>query len=164
GWARGSSPMRIKRRQFLRVAAGSAAAACAPSLSPSTGGPAALTGQGSEADWNALIAAARQEGNLTLNTMAGAVNRKAVDAFEEAYPSIRVEHTTYTTGSIWAPKVIQERDAGIHTWDVSQIPPNTALTTLKPAGIWESVRPAIRSEEHTSELQSPDHLVCRLLL
>src|SRR5207244_9809791 len=25
-------------------------------------------------------------------------------------------------------------------------------------------REAIRSEEHTSELQSPDHLVCRLLL
>src|SRR5207244_12562907 len=27
-----------------------------------------------------------------------------------------------------------------------------------------SQRPTIRSEEHTSELQSPDHLVCRLLL
>src|SRR5258708_29085172 len=26
------------------------------------------------------------------------------------------------------------------------------------------LRPAPRSEEHTSELQSPDHLVCRLLL
>src|SRR6267154_6044391 len=25
-------------------------------------------------------------------------------------------------------------------------------------------RPALRSEEHTSELQSPGHLVCRLLL
>src|SRR5207244_12854229 len=25
-------------------------------------------------------------------------------------------------------------------------------------------QPAVRSEEHTSELQSPDHLVCRLLL
>src|SRR5207244_4642047 len=25
-------------------------------------------------------------------------------------------------------------------------------------------RPYLRSEEHTSELQSPDHLVCRLLL
>src|SRR5258708_30896811 len=25
-------------------------------------------------------------------------------------------------------------------------------------------RPRLRSEEHTSELQSPDHLVCRLLL
>src|SRR5258708_36252593 len=33
---------------------------------------------------------------------------------------------------------------------------------------WESLdlggRRIIRSEEHTSELQSPDHLVCRLLL
>src|SRR5258708_13829759 len=27
-----------------------------------------------------------------------------------------------------------------------------------------SIRRAVRSEEHTSELQSPDHLVCRLLL
>src|SRR5258708_17347730 len=27
-----------------------------------------------------------------------------------------------------------------------------------------TVRRALRSEEHTSELQSPDHLVCRLLL
>src|SRR5947208_5620537 len=27
-----------------------------------------------------------------------------------------------------------------------------------------SVRETLRSEEHTSELQSPDHLVCRLLL
>src|SRR5260363_88741 len=30
---------------------------------------------------------------------------------------------------------------------------------------WRSIMaPARRSEEHTSELQSPDHLVCRLLL
>src|SRR5258708_17211621 len=30
---------------------------------------------------------------------------------------------------------------------------------------WSAARPAgRRSEEHTSELQSPDHLVCRLLL
>src|SRR5258708_31589372 len=38
-----------------------------------------------------------------------------------------------------------------------------------PTGIasWisaESPTPSSRSEEHTSELQSPDHLVCRLLL
>src|SRR5258708_29028013 len=31
-----------------------------------------------------------------------------------------------------------------------------------PQGIW--LRRLERSEEHTSELQSPDHLVCRLLL
>src|SRR5438552_13209637 len=29
---------------------------------------------------------------------------------------------------------------------------------------WKRRRAACRSEEHTSELQSPDHLVCRLLL
>src|SRR5258708_21448461 len=34
-----------------------------------------------------------------------------------------------------------------------KVPP--VRTTIAPAG---------RSEEHTSELQSPDHLVCRLLL
>src|SRR5258708_20491947 len=28
----------------------------------------------------------------------------------------------------------------------------------------EDIAPIARSEEHTSELQSPDHLVCRLLL
>src|SRR5258708_8685772 len=37
-------------------------------------------------------------------------------------------------------------------------------------GVWAAAGPAAststapRSEEHTSELQSPDHLVCRLLL
>src|SRR5258708_15820761 len=29
---------------------------------------------------------------------------------------------------------------------------------------WEKDAVLLRSEEHTSELQSPDHLVCRLLL
>src|SRR5258708_31778290 len=29
---------------------------------------------------------------------------------------------------------------------------------------WKTRKPWERSEEHTSELQSPDHLVCRLLL
>src|SRR5438552_11611308 len=33
----------------------------------------------------------------------------------------------------------------------------------RPAGLGRAA-PPWRSEEHTSELQSPDHLVCRLLL
>src|SRR5258708_20892544 len=36
-------------------------------------------------------------------------------------------------------------------------PPTPTSCTWSSAGGW-------RSEEHTSELQSPDHLVCRLLL
>src|SRR5258708_28719208 len=34
----------------------------------------------------------------------------------------------------------------------------------KPGRWTQHARPVFRSEEHTSELQSPDHLVCRLLL
>src|SRR5256885_11775362 len=43
----------------------------------------------------------------------------------------------------------------------------TTTGPLPPASIRERLRPAartIRSEEHTSELQSPCNLVCRLLL
>src|SRR5258708_27926420 len=37
-------------------------------------------------------------------------------------------------------------------------------TTRKTEPRSSSLRTSVRSEEHTSELQSPDHLVCRLLL
>src|SRR5947208_10800938 len=36
--------------------------------------------------------------------------------------------------------------------------------TRSPGRRRPGLRVAVRSEEHTSELQSPDHLVCRLLL
>src|SRR5258708_9874102 len=38
------------------------------------------------------------------------------------------------------------------------------VKALDPQGSTAAARAAVRSEEHTSELQSPDHLVCRLLL
>src|SRR2546422_7395071 len=40
----------------------------------------------------------------------------------------------------------------------------TCLIALRPASIIRSNDPNARSEEHTSELQSRLHLVCRLLL
>src|SRR5258708_14359237 len=42
----------------------------------------------------------------------------------------------------------------------------TAIALQVETFPWGKFRPAarLRSEEHTSELQSPDHLVCRLLL
>src|SRR5258708_31892142 len=43
---------------------------------------------------------------------------------------------------------------------------STRAVILRPSGTssLSTVRGPRRSEEHTSELQSPDHLVCRLLL
>src|SRR5947208_15162391 len=49
-------------------------------------------------------------------------------------------------------------------------PPPTGIQPMPARCWWEAVpqswqrRSAWRSEEHTSALQSPDHLVCRLLL
>src|SRR5258708_26215556 len=45
---------------------------------------------------------------------------------------------------------------------VGASPTKQIVLVLDRAGWHASVR--LRSEEHTSELQSPDHLVCRLLL
>src|SRR5687768_18204445 len=42
--------------------------------------------------------------------------------------------------------------------------PPTAITSAAPSATARSVSVATRSEEHTSELQSRLHLVCRLLL
>src|SRR5947208_5211099 len=39
-----------------------------------------------------------------------------------------------------------------------------AALDIDTAAAWGAVVDVERSEEHTSELQSPDHLVCRLLL
>src|SRR5258708_18736241 len=46
-------------------------------------------------------------------------------------------------------------------WD-EVLSPGLATDTVIQS--WRGRMPEWRSEEHTSELQSPDHLVCRLLL
>src|SRR5690348_18382200 len=46
----------------------------------------------------------------------------------------------------------------VQRWEPQESPCDTT------AGIGEALGNAPRSEEHTSELQSPVHLVCRLLL
>ena len=37
----------------------------------------------------------------------------------------------------FAPRVIQERKAGVYTWDVTTIPTTTALQVMKPAGVFD---------------------------
>src|SRR5438552_5379293 len=44
------------------------------------------------------------------------------------------------------------------------VPGAMAFTRTSGASAFASTVVNMRSEEHTSELQSPDHLVCRLLL
>src|SRR5690348_18216881 len=54
----------------------------------------------------------------------------------------------------------------------SSLPSTLSMPSAGPAlpsaplgnSMWSHTAPEVRSEEHTSELQSPVHLVCRLLL
>src|SRR5207244_12549808 len=69
----------------------------------------------------------------------------------------------YRTGS-FDIQLSMSRDGG-QTWQSAAkgVNPDTTRDHYMPA-IYIGSNHQVRSEEHTSELQSPDHLVCRLLL
>src|SRR6266498_453195 len=74
-----------------------------------------------------------------------------------------------TTGSTVLVMDVDGRTLGRATREFPQHFPKPGWVEHEPEEIWDSVRIAIggalqRSEEHTSELQSRPHLVCRLLL
>jgi iron(III) transport system substrate-binding protein len=122
----------ITRRRFLQGAALGAAATLAPSQ-----GPAAQP-----SDWPQTVAAAKKEGKVVVNTFPGDGYKRALKTFSQAYPDIKLEHTGLHSQD-FAPRVIQERQASLFTWDVALIPTSTALQVLRPAGVWDPVRPAI---------------------
>ena len=119
-----SGSTRMNRRQLLwRGGVGSAAAlaaACAPAAAPS-GGPSGGTSSGGarqawEQQWDDLVAAAKKEGKVVVQTSIGESYRKALAAFEEAFPGIVVEQTALQLAN-FVPKVIQEREAGVYSYD-----------------------------------------------
>jgi iron(III) transport system substrate-binding protein len=124
--------MRLSRRELLgtMVAGGVAALGSAPRARAST------------PEWQALVAAAKKEGRVTVNTFPGDGYKRALRAFSQAHPDIKLEHTSLHSQD-FAPRILQERQAGVYTWDVATIPTSTALQVLRPAGVWDPVRPAI---------------------
>src|SRR5258708_10674951 len=68
-----------------------------------------------------------------------------------------------TVGDSWYPSV---RNTGSATTSHSHSSRSLSIASVasSAAGGHGCARRYRRSEEHTSELQSPDHLVCRLLL
>ncbi len=140
---------RFTRRAFLEAAAlsgTSLAAACAPGASTPTPSPGASEGvreAGWEAEWQTLVAAAKQEGKLVAVTIAGAAaERQLLERFQDAFPGITAEQSSVASINIWGPKALQERQAGIYTWDVQWGGGVTAnLGTYKPQGVYQPIRP-----------------------
>src|SRR5947208_7688474 len=76
----------------------------------------------------------------------------------------------WRTWAIAAAIALTSAATAINAADALAFPPEHHPWGRFPVGSWKVVRTTSealdekgRSEEHTSELQSPDHLVCRLL-
>src|SRR5258708_27053281 len=84
---------------------------------------------------------------------SGAGKTSLIDALMREDPSLKFS-VSYTTR---APRPGEKDGVDYHFVDDA-----TFLAMRSRGEFLESAE--VRSEEHTSELQSPDHLVCRLLL
>jgi ABC-type Fe3+ transport system substrate-binding protein len=126
------------RREVLRagILGGTAAALAWPRRAAAAAPP----------EWPPIVAAARKEGAVVVNTFPGDGYTRVVKAFSQAYPEIKVEHTQLHSQN-FAPRILQERQANLFTWDVATIPTSTALQVLRPAGVWDPIRPAIMLPE-----------------
>jgi iron(III) transport system substrate-binding protein len=132
-----ASPKRqLSRRRLLRAIA--------------WGGPATawtaqadrVAGATPTAEWDQVVAAARKEGKVAVNTFTGLGYARVFKLFSRAYPEIKLSHTNLEPVE-FSPRIIQERKARVYTWDVAIMPTSTALQVLRPAGVWDPVRPAI---------------------
>jgi iron(III) transport system substrate-binding protein len=125
---------RMSRRDLLRAAVlgGAAGAMAAPTVAVASTPP----------EWAQAVAAAKKEGKVVVNTFPGEGFGRALKAFTQVYPEIKLEHTQLHSQN-FAPRILQERQAGLYTWDVATIPTSTAFQVLRPAGVWDPIRPAI---------------------
>jgi iron(III) transport system substrate-binding protein len=123
--------------------AATAARAAGPTSAPAPAAPSA----GQSAEWDRWVAAAKQEAKVVVNTQPGAVNRTAIAEFEKAYPGVAVEHTGLQLSNQFTPRIQQEREAGVYTWDVALIPTVTALAVLRPMGVWDPIKPVLVQPE-----------------
>jgi iron(III) transport system substrate-binding protein len=125
--------------------------ACSPTAAPApTSAPAptpaaavATPAQAAPApsgDWNATLAAAKQEGTLVLSTHAGSGYEKYVELVKQALPDLTVEATTIKA-SAWVPRVVIEQQNGQYLWDVHMGPVSEVYSVLTPAGGIQPIKP-----------------------
>jgi iron(III) transport system substrate-binding protein len=129
--------------------AGAAAlvASCAQPPAPQpTSAPVkpAAAAQPQDADWQQVLDDAKKEGHLLVATYAGTGYRKVMDAFETAYPGIKVDQTPFQSSSRdFFPRYFQERQAGLYQWDIMLVPATEPLVQAVPVGAIDPIRPLI---------------------
>src|SRR5688500_19549076 len=93
--------------------------------------------------------------------VAGAVGGSRLMHAQEAPTVVKRVEKLYKVAGSTQPNDLQFVPEGLWVLDQLDQPTNKAFLVRPEDG---TVLRAIRSEEHTSELQSPCNLVCRLLL
>jgi ABC-type Fe3+ transport system substrate-binding protein len=135
----------------LGACAPAARPAAAPSAPPAAPGAAgASEGAGAPSDWDKTVAAAKQEGQLTLSGPPGQLWRDALVAFEKDYPGIRVEFTGQNSRDFW-PRLFQERGAGQYLWDLRVGGPDPQVFQARDEGVLDPVRPLLALPEVIDE-------------
>jgi iron(III) transport system substrate-binding protein len=130
----------IDRRRFLAHLVGGAALAAAHGRASAATSP----------EWDQAVAAAKKEGKVAINTFTGQGYARVLKLFAQAYPEIKVDHTNLEPVD-FSPRIINERKAGVYTWDVATMPTSTALQVLRPAGVFDPIRPAIIAPDAKSD-------------
>ncbi|HZS02991.1 MAG TPA: extracellular solute-binding protein [Chloroflexota bacterium] len=133
-------------------------AACTPQASP--GAPAsapaapstaaAAPAVSAPANWDVMVAAARQEGKLVISAPTGQLWREALQTFEQDYPGISLEMTGGNSRDFW-PRLFQERDAGQYLWDLRVGGPDPEVFDARDRGALDPVRPLLVLPEVTDE-------------
>jgi iron(III) transport system substrate-binding protein len=142
------SASRLTRRGMLHLIGLSSAAALiaacsqptAPAPAANVSAPQTAASAAGPADWNAIVAAAKQEGTLVLSTHAGSGYEKYVEAVRQALPDLKLEATTIKA-SDFAPRVIVEQQNGQFLWDVHMGPSSNMFTVVAPANGLEPIKP-----------------------
>jgi ABC-type Fe3+ transport system substrate-binding protein len=101
-------------------------------------------------EWEHVVAAAKQEGKVAVNTFTGQGYARVFKLFGQAHPEIKLDHTNLESAD-FAPRLVQERRAGVYSGDVTTIPTSTALQVMKQTGVWDPIRPAILAPEVRSD-------------
>jgi iron(III) transport system substrate-binding protein len=108
---------------------------------------AASPSQAAEQSFDAILAAAKNEGALVIKGAPGSVYAEAfTDAFKKKYPDIKVSYTGLN-GFESIPRIAREREAGVYSWDIYIGGTPSILSTLKPAGAFAPLQPALKLPE-----------------
>ena len=140
-----AAPTAAPAKPTAAPAAPAPATAAPAAAAPAAAKPAAAAQAGiSDADWNALIEAAKKEGTLNLATYAGSGLRNVSQAFMDTYPGINVEHQQFQSSSRdFVPRLLPEQKAGLYAWDIATMPTQEMLRQVREAGGIDPIRPLI---------------------